>query len=122
MLARGGTLVSYGTAATKDQPGNARIPVLKLFARLALWNASPNGRRATFFNFWAGSRRRSRFRAELRTDLQQVFGLLRDGKLQPRVAAEYPLSEAAAALRFAERRGVIGKVVLLPDPSSPPAA
>ena len=122
MLARGGTLVCYGTAATKDQPGNARIPVLKFFARLALWNARPNGRRATFFNLWAGSRRRNRFRAELRNDLEQVFGLLRDGELKPRVAAEYPLSDAAAALRFAERRGVVGKVVLLPDPSSPPAA
>jgi len=36
MLARGGTLVSYGTAATKDQPGDPRLPVLKLVARLAL--------------------------------------------------------------------------------------
>jgi hypothetical protein len=36
MLGRGGTLVSYGTAATKDVPGNPRLPVLKLLARLAL--------------------------------------------------------------------------------------
>ena len=115
MLAPGGTLVSYGTAATKDQPGNARIPVLKLFARLAIWNALPNRRRATFFNFWAGSRRRTRFRADLRHDLEQVFGLLREGALTARVAAEYPLSQASAALRFAERRGVVGKVVLTPD-------
>jgi hypothetical protein len=26
------------------------VSVLKLFARLMLWNALPNGRRATFFN------------------------------------------------------------------------
>src|SRR4051812_4999797 len=34
LLARGGTLVSYGTASTRDVPGNPRMPVLKLLARL----------------------------------------------------------------------------------------
>jgi NADPH2:quinone reductase len=58
MLAPGGTLVSYGTAATRDVPGNPRLPVLKLFARLMLWNALPNWRRATFFNLWAGAGKR----------------------------------------------------------------
>ena len=57
MLAKGGTLVSYGTASTKDDPGNSRLPVLRLIGRLMLWNALPNGRRATFFNLWAGKRR-----------------------------------------------------------------
>ena len=33
MLARGGTLVSYGTAATKDVPGNPQLPVLKLLGQ-----------------------------------------------------------------------------------------
>ena len=58
MLARGGTLVSYGSAATKDDPGNARLPVLKLLARLTAWNLLPNGRHAHFFNLWAGKRLR----------------------------------------------------------------
>ena len=119
MLAPGGTLVAYGTAATKDQPGNPRVPVLKLFGRLALWNALPNRRRAQFFNVWAGSRRRDRYRAELRTDLGELFGLVRDGRLTAPVAAEFPLSRAADALRFAERRGVVGKVVIVPDRSAP---
>ncbi|CAM5368589.1 hypothetical protein SANTM175S_00398 [Streptomyces antimycoticus] len=44
LLARGGTLVSYGTAATRDIPGSSRAPVLKLLARLTLWNLLPNGR------------------------------------------------------------------------------
>ena len=115
MLAPGGTLVAYGTAATKDQPGNARIPVLKLFGRLALWNALPNRRRAHFFNLWAGSRRRDTYRAELQADLGALFALVRDGRLTAPVAAEFPLSRAADALRFAERRGVVGKVVIVPD-------
>ena len=115
MLARGGTLVSYGTAATKDVPGNPQVPVLKLFARLAVWDALPNGRSATFFNLWKGHRlRRRRFRAELRADLERVMALLAEGAITPQIAARFPLEEAAAALRFAEAGGNTGKVLLLP--------
>ena len=73
MLARGGSLVSYGTASTKDVPGNPQVPVLKLLAKLTVWNVLPNGRSATFFNLWEGDRfRRDRFRAQLREDLGHV--------------------------------------------------
>lgn len=122
MLARGGTLVSYGTAATKDLPGNPRLPVLKLLGRLLLWNALPNGRSAHFFNLWAGRRRRDRYRAELRADLQRVFALLADGTLRAQVAARFPLSDAAAALRFAETGGHAGKVVIVADARADQAA
>jgi NADPH:quinone reductase-like Zn-dependent oxidoreductase len=114
MLAPGGMLVSYGTAATKDQPGSSRLPVLKLFARLLVWNALPNRRRAGFFNLWAGRRRAERFRDELRADLGHVLALVRDGSVSPRVAARFPLADAGAALRFAEQRGLTGKVVITP--------
>ena len=77
MLARGGRLVSYGTAATKDDPGDSRLPVLKLIARLTAWNLAPNGRHASFFNLWAGRKRHpERYRAQLREDLGQVLDLL----------------------------------------------
>jgi len=115
MLARGGTLVSYGTAATKNVPGNPRLPVLKLLAQLALWNLLPNGRSTTFFNLWAGKARHpARYRAELREDLGQVFALLADGSITAQVARTFPLTDAGAALRYAESGGVAGKVVLLP--------
>jgi NADPH:quinone reductase-like Zn-dependent oxidoreductase len=114
MLARGGTLVSYGTASTRDVPGNPRVPVLKLLAKLTLWNLLPNGRRATFFNLWAGRRRRSSFRANLRADLTAVLELLEQGAITPQVAREFPLTEAGAALRYAEAGGITGKVVLVP--------
>ena len=103
MLARGGTLVSYGTASTRDVPGNPRLPVLKLLARLAMWNVLPNGRRATFFNLWAGRRRKpERYRRELREDLGQVLELLRQGALTAQIAKRFALTDAAAALRYAE--------------------
>lgn len=114
LLRRGGTLVSYGTAATKDEAGNSRLPVLKSFARLLLWNYLPNGRGASFYNFWAGKRRLTAFRARLREDLTQVLRLLADGVLTPQVAAEYPLADAGAAMALAESHTVAGKVIIVP--------
>ncbi|MBU6533931.1 medium chain dehydrogenase/reductase family protein [Streptomyces mayonensis] len=117
LLRRGGTLVSYGTAATKDEEGNSQAPVLKLFARLGAWNAMPNGRSAHFYNFWAGSRRcRSSWQRRLAEDLGSVLRLLADGSVTPQIAGTFPLADAAAALRLAESRTVAGKVVIVPGP------
>jgi NADPH2:quinone reductase len=115
LLRRGGALVSYGTAATKDAEGDSRLPVLTLIARLVTWNVLPNGRSATFYNFWAGRRRLGAFRDRLRDDLTSVLTLLADGVLSPQVAARFPLSEAGSALALAESRTVAGKVVIVPD-------
>jgi NADPH:quinone reductase-like Zn-dependent oxidoreductase len=114
LLAPGGALVSYGTAATRDQEGSSRLPVLKLFARLLVWNVLPNRRRASFFNIWTGVRNAEKFRARLRQDLTEVFTLLADGTLRPQVAARIPLAEAPRAMRLAESGTVTGKVVLVP--------
>ena len=115
LLRRGGTLVSYGSASTKDEEGNSRLPMLKLVGRLLLWHLLPNGRSAKFYNFWAGKRRLAAFRARLSEDLTTVLGLLADGVLTAQVAARFPLSEASAALTLAESRTVSGKVVIVPD-------
>ncbi|WP_030838706.1 medium chain dehydrogenase/reductase family protein [Streptomyces hygroscopicus] len=115
LLARGGTLVSYGTAATRDIPGSSRAPVLKLLVRLALWHWLPNGRRAHFFNLWAGRRRRAAFQARIRADLGQVLALLARGEFTAQVAARIPLSDVAEAMRLAESGTVTGKVVLVAD-------
>lgn len=114
LLRKGGTLVSYGTAATKDEAGNSRLPVLKLFAQLKLWHTLPNHRSAYFYNFWAGHRDLAAFRRSLAEDLTQVFRLLADGVLDPQIAAEIPLAEAASALTLAESRTVAGKIILVP--------
>ncbi|MDQ0812234.1 NADPH:quinone reductase-like Zn-dependent oxidoreductase [Streptomyces sp. B3I7] len=112
LLAPGGTLVAYGTASTRDDEGSKQLPVLKLLARVWLWNALPNGRSAHFYNVWAGHRRIDRFRARLRADLTEVFEALRRGDISARVAARLPLTEAAEAMRLAESGTVAGKVVL----------
>jgi len=114
LLAPGGALVSYGTAATRDQEGSSKLPVLKLFARLMLWNILPNGRRATFFNIWTGVRNAKAFQGRLRQDLTEVFKLLADGTLHAQVAARIPLADAPEAMRLAESGTVAGKVILVP--------
>ncbi|WP_026910918.1 medium chain dehydrogenase/reductase family protein [Patulibacter minatonensis] len=116
MLGRGGTLVSYGSASTKDVPGNPRLPILRLLGRILLWKVLPNGRDAHFFDLWAGRRRKPEvYRAAVREDLGRVFALLRDGALEAQIAARFPLTEAAAAMRLAEAGGLTGKVLLLPE-------
>lgn len=114
LLAKGGTLVSYGSASTRDDGGSKQLPVLKLIGRLLWWNYLPNGRGAHFYNIWAGKRRAAAFRARLAEDLGRVLGLLADGSLKAQVAATFPLTEAAAALALAESGTVVGKVVLVP--------
>ncbi|MGC0339236.1 medium chain dehydrogenase/reductase family protein [Streptomyces sp. SLBN-8D4] len=115
LLAPGGTLVSYGSAATRDAEGSKQWPVLKLLGRVWLWNTLPNRRRACFFNVWAGrALAKNRFRSRLRADLTQVFAALQRGEVTAQIAAQLPLARAADALRLAESGTVAGKVVLNP--------
>ncbi|MCL2729686.1 MAG: medium chain dehydrogenase/reductase family protein [Actinomycetia bacterium] len=115
LLAPGGTLVSYGSASTRDDQGSKQWPVLKLLGRVWLWNALPNGRHAYFFNVWAGrALNKDRFRARLRDDLTQVFAAQQRGDVTAQIAARLPLVQAADALRLAESGTVTGKVVLTP--------
>lgn len=115
LLAPGGTLVSYGSAATRDDVGNGAVPVLRLLGRVWMWNWLPNGRSAHFFNVWAGrAYAKDRFRARLRADLTQVLTALQRGEITARVAAEIPLARVAEAMRLAESGTVAGKVVLVP--------
>ncbi|WP_239514301.1 zinc-binding dehydrogenase [Streptosporangium sp. 'caverna'] len=88
---------------------------MKALGRVLLWNALPNGHRATFYDLWAGHKvRPARFRKHLEEDLGQVFTLLADGTLKANIAARFPLDEVAAAPTLAESRTLNGKVILLP--------
>ncbi|MEU1917399.1 medium chain dehydrogenase/reductase family protein [Streptomyces massasporeus] len=115
LIAPGGTLVSYGSASTRDDEGSKQWPVLRLLLRVWTWNALPNRRRAYFFNVWAGKAlAKNRFRSRLRADLTQVFDALQRGEVTARIAAQLPLADASEALRLAESGTVAGKVVLVP--------
>jgi NADPH:quinone reductase-like Zn-dependent oxidoreductase len=115
LLAPGGTLVAYGSATTLDDDGSKQLPVLKILGRVWAWNALPNGRHAYFYNIWAGhGLAKQRFRARLRNDLTQVLRAMAEGHITAQIAARYPLTHAADALRLAESKTVAGKVILNP--------
>ena len=115
LLAPGGTLVAYGVATALDDHGNRQLPVLKMVLRTLVWTLLPNRRRAATYNIWAGrALTPGRFRARLRADLTQVLEAMAAGRLTARVAARFPLAQAAEAMRLAESGTVAGKIVLVP--------
>ncbi|MDJ0337308.1 medium chain dehydrogenase/reductase family protein [Cryobacterium sp. PH31-O1] len=115
LLAPGGVLVCYSIIAEVGGTGGLLMPFAKAIGHIALWNLLPNGRRATFYDLWAGHKRRpARFRKHLEEDLGQVFALLLDGTVKANIAARFPLAEVVAALTLAESRTVSGKVILFP--------
>ena len=76
MLAPGGTVVAYGTAATRDLPGNARRPVLTLFARLSPGTCCPTGAAPPSSTCGPETATGPGFQAQLRDDLAAVLTLL----------------------------------------------
>ncbi|TFC31568.1 NADPH:quinone reductase [Cryobacterium sp. MDB1-18-2] len=115
LLARGGTLVSYGIASALKDTGSLLPLFIGLLARLTLWNTLPGGHRALFYDFWAGHRvTPAAYRRHHREDLTAVLDLVARGIVTPQIAARFPLVEAAAAMRLAESRSALGKVILIP--------
>lgn len=121
MLRSGGTLVSYGSASTRDDGGSAWMPLLKMIPKVTAWNLLPNSRHAYFFNLWGGKLLTpAKFHAELRTDLAAVLDLLAAGRIRAHIAGVLPLAQVADAMRLAESGTTSGKVVLVPGPSPMP--
>ena len=115
LLRRGGTLVSYGTAATKDDAGRSQLPGPR--ARRPAAAVEPPAQRparALLQLLGRSAPRRRASSARLRDDLTQVLDLLAAGALTAQVAARIPLVEAGSALALAESHTVSGKVVLIP--------
>lgn len=119
LLAPNGSLVSYGIASAVGGNRSMVLLFVLTLARLGLWNALPNGHGAAFYDLWdrnllGRTRNPEEFRARMREDLSAVFGLLSDGVLSPQVAGRFALAEATEAMKLAESRTVLGKVILEP--------
>ena len=113
LLAKGGVLVCYAIASALKDTGNVLIPFLKVLVQLGWWNILPNGRKAYFYNIWAG-KGSERFREQLKETFAQLTTLLASGVLKPQIAARFPLNQITAAMKMAESRTAYGKVVLVP--------
>ena len=114
-LAPGGTLVCYGTASKLNDSGSLAREFMRMVAQITWWSLLPNGHKASFYNIWAWHTvARATFRARLHQDYAQLMTLLASGILKPRIAARFPLEQAAEAMTLAESRTVYGKVALVP--------
>lgn len=109
-LKSGGLLVGFG--ALQMSTGEEKLPSLLWgFARLlALWKLLPDGRKSTFYNIQT---RREKLPQEFKDDVQALFALLSEGKLQPAIAATAPLADVARVHTQIENAEIAGKVVLL---------
>ena len=108
MLRRGGTLITYGSASTLDGSGHWIQPYLPIFARVFLWSAMPNGRRAKFYYV-------KRWPKFFQEDLSTVLSLLAGGQIEAHATTRLPLEEASAALGLLASGRASGKVVLVPS-------
>jgi NADPH:quinone reductase-like Zn-dependent oxidoreductase len=118
LLARRGTLVSYGSASTRDARGSAWAPIVRNML-WALWmNLRPGARRVRSFDVWGRSELglgRAAFQARFRADLSAVLARVERGELGVTIAASFPLERAADALRLHESGSTAGKILLEPD-------
>lgn len=108
-LKRGGLLVGFG--ALQVGTGEESVPSLLWgFARLlALWKLLPDGKSSTFYNIQT---RRDKHPEEFKEDVQALFQLLSEGKLQPAIAQSVPLADVVDVHKRIERAEIAGKVVL----------
>jgi NADPH:quinone reductase-like Zn-dependent oxidoreductase len=112
-------LLQHRRQDRRNRPGAAGVPDAGRETRDLELPAT--GRRASFYNVWAGagkpgSAKRTVFQDRTRTDLTYLFRLLRAGVLIAKIAARFPLTEVAAALELGESSGrtAVGKIILVP--------
>jgi NADPH2:quinone reductase len=103
-LRRGGRLVWFGMAATKEK--GLRVIPLTLLMRTVL-ALIPDGKQAPL------APDLSKDKAWYRETLTELLDLLAAGRIKPVVAERIPLLEAARAHELLERGGYAGKVVLV---------
>jgi NADPH:quinone reductase-like Zn-dependent oxidoreductase len=100
VLRRSGVLVHYGAPQSF-----ARLWVL--VAKVLINNLLPNGKKIEGYGT-------HRLGTDLfREDWAMLFKLLEDGKIDPIIAAKYPILEARKANELLESRRVVGNVVLV---------
>jgi len=113
-LKPGGLLCAIGFSASV-QAQRRMLPIVMEIARLYLWRLLPGGKRARFYSVNA---MRARHPTWFKEDLEELFELLAEGAIRPRVAERISFDEVADAHRRLEAGGLEGKLVLCPDLSS----
>jgi len=99
----GGTVVGYGFMSV-----SGTLPTLRMFVNLFI-GSRLRGRRGTFYGITALYRRNPR---PLHEDLPKIFALLAEKKIDPLIAATFPLLAARQAIELLAEGSVVGKIVL----------
>lgn len=102
LLRRGGTLVGYGN------PGSVSR-TLKELGQTLLFNLLPDGKSAKYYSTGLSRLDRRPFLEDWAT----LFKLLEESKIDPVIAARFPILEAAKANALLESGQVVGNIVLL---------
>ncbi len=102
LLRRGGTLVGYGNPLSVAR-------MLKHLGQTVLFNLLADGKSAKYYSTGVSRLDRRPFLEDWAT----LFKLLEEGKIDPVIAARFPITEAAKANMLLESGQVIGNVVLL---------
>jgi NADPH:quinone reductase-like Zn-dependent oxidoreductase len=102
LLRRGGIWVSYANPRSFSE-------LLHLLGRVLWLNLLPNGRAVKVYGTGASFLNRKPFLA----DWAALFELLGEGKINPVIAARFPILEAAKANALLESGEVTGNVVLI---------
>jgi 2-desacetyl-2-hydroxyethyl bacteriochlorophyllide A dehydrogenase len=116
LLARRGTLISYGSASTRDEHGSPWSPIVRNMLWALRKNLRPGGRRVRLFDVWGRSElglSRAAFARRFQNDLAQVLRLVASGELRATIAATFPLRRAADALKLQESGTTAGKILLV---------
>jgi NADPH:quinone reductase-like Zn-dependent oxidoreductase len=109
-LRPGGLLLAIGFSASV-QAKRGMFSIIASIARMYLWRFLPGGKRARFYSINA---MRVRHADWFKQDLEQLFALLANHQIHPRVAKRISFDEVADAHRRLEAGGLEGKLVLCP--------
>lgn len=107
---KGGMLIAIGYSAGA-QAKQGLVSVLAAIGRLYVWGWMPGGKRTRFYSVNA---MRARHPEWFKQDLAYLFELLRERRIEPKIAARIALEEVADAHRRLEAGGLEGKLVLCP--------
>ncbi|MGA7932807.1 MAG: medium chain dehydrogenase/reductase family protein [Kovacikia sp.] len=109
-LRPGGKLVSYGAHAALASKGGKLLKAASGFVLLGLFYLIPDGRKTAFYSIETFKKQHPNW---FREDLTNLLDLLAHGQIQPVIAQQIPLAEAAQAHEWLDKAAVQGQIVLL---------
>lgn len=102
LLRRGGTLVGYGNPMSV-------AGMFQVLGQMLLFNLLPDGRSARYYSTGVSRLKRAIYLE----DWAQLFRMLEERKIEPIIAARFPILEARRANELLESGAVVGNLVLV---------